>query len=266
MLICGDCRHVSWMKRPSEAELRNHYARQYDQLHNMRDQQEAGRAYYKTHLDFLAGFFSKKERLTLVDFGCSWPVLLEEALKNTSYESHWGIEPSTDAVAHGLALGIKMVTPDEWLSKVLDRSAHIIRFSHVLEHLPDPVETLNQAKTKLRPNGIVYITQPSFPVLKPNRPPQSLQDAVYPEHLHFFSPLSLSVALAKSGLRFLEFSAFQNEDKQKAHYQDALDLDYAKEKLAFLKARQPSYFKAEGTVPYFLGENIHAIAVLLEKS
>ena len=87
--------------------------------------------------------------------------------------------------------GLEILTPTQYADEVPEGSVNIIRFSHVLEHMIDPKAAVAMAVSKLRVGGILYITQPGFPVLRPIRADHPIKDSRFPSHLHFFSPLSL---------------------------------------------------------------------------
>jgi SAM-dependent methyltransferase len=79
------------------------------------------------------------------------------------------------------------------------QTADAILLSHVLEHLPDPEQVLQNARLVLRPGGVVIIAVPHF---------GSIVTAVMgkrdffispPEHLTYFSHAGLGELLKKSG-------------------------------------------------------------------
>lgn len=98
-----------------------------------------------------------------MDFGCSFPYLLTEA-KKSGFAELVGIDSDVHARRMGKENGITMLGPEHLDTGISDCSIDIVRFSHVLEHLIDPVGTLVKTVEKLRERALVYITQPSFPV------------------------------------------------------------------------------------------------------
>jgi len=134
----------------------------------------------------------------------------------------------------------------------------VIRFSHVLEHMPAPLDQLRRAEPLLRQGGIVWITQPAFPVLRFGEIRGTVQDAAYPSHLHFFSPISLAEMVRRCGFSIVRLFAFQNEQGVARNFRDDLDPDHANR--YFNDANVQASWGigqelAEGRVPSFLGEN-----------
>lgn len=149
-----------------------------------------------------------------------------------------------------------MFDPVSFLDKVPDGSIDIIRFSHVIEHMIDPVATMRDILKKVSPDGLVYITQPTFPVLFKDAKPQQIMDAVYPEHLHLFNPVSLHRLLEPLGCNTKTFWAFQKESEVYDIFQGQIDADYAEQKGGYLRALRPSYCNPLGTSPWFCGQNL----------
>lgn len=264
LVICEACRHITWAGTPSSAELAAYYATRYASDHNQRDLQEQGRAYYADHAQELLQkyriFGGTKDKPVLADFGCAWPVFLEEADKTEAYGALIGVDYETATLNRGRTLGFAMATPDAFFDTQKPGSIDIIRFSHVIEHTIDPVSLLQKLLRVMADDGLVYITQPTFPVMKPDTPPRTIKDSVYPEHLHFFNPLSLSNALKQAGFAVVELAAFQDEIALAALYRDSLDKAYATRKLKALRNLTPTVFQVYGGYPDFIGENMFVYA------
>ena len=79
-----------------------------------------------------------------------------------------------------------------------------ITSSHVVEHLPDPVETLRMMKSLLAPGGIVWVGVPnaSYPINKALSGKHPLADL--PLHLMQFTPKSLIIAAERANLKLLK--------------------------------------------------------------
>ena len=148
----------------------------------------------------------------LADVGCGVGVFLAAAK-----ESHWdvfGIEESPYAAGFAKqAYGLDYVPH---LHSVKPSSLDVVRLSHVLEHIPEPVAFLQEVKRLLKPNGILSI-------IVPNREPLcckltnatrrvfsnkiKLAGAIYPNmHVLGFSVSSLTSLVTSQG--FKKESAF----------------------------------------------------------
>jgi 2-polyprenyl-3-methyl-5-hydroxy-6-metoxy-1,4-benzoquinol methylase len=254
LLICEDCRHVWWDSFPSEEELGDYYRRQYTQAHSQEDLQAAAREYYAGHLrDLLHRVGRRAEECRICDYGCSIPVLLIEAGR-AGFRQTLGVDYCEQTQAYGAAHGVRVLLPEQ-LESLPDGSIDIVRFSHTLEHSRDPVGVVAAVLQKVRPNGLVYITQPNFPVFRFGPSAHDLKDTVYPEHLHFFSPLSLLKLALRLNLCVRQFFTHQNEESVIATSGDQLDPEYSKFRLAAYKGIGESAVHELGNYPHYAGEN-----------
>ncbi len=262
--ICNNCRHICWDEMPSEADITAYYKNDYAGEHDLIKIQEDGRAYYKTHtkelLDKYKSFNGASEAITLVDFGCAWPVFVDEAVQSKLYNDVIGVEFDAHTVIEARQKGFNLQTPDEFFKNTAHGSIDIIRFSHVIEHMIDPCDMLKKIELLLANDALIYITQPIFPMMKTDVPLSALKDSVYPEHLHFFTPHSLQHLLHNIGFKITEMSAFQNEEEFVQLYKDNFDKEYAINALLDLKNVAPLSFKKEGRFPTFFGDNVYSYA------
>jgi hypothetical protein len=120
---------------------------------------------------------------------------------------------------------------------------------------------LRSLTPKVRSGGLIYITQPNFPVFRPRRSNHDLLDTVYPEHLHFFSALSLIEMVSRLSLCVIRFFSHQKEAEVVSKYREMIDLDYARERLAAYASRGDVNFPDYANYPYYAGENsvLHAL-------
>ena len=254
LVICRHCRHIRWASQPTDQELADYYRAQYTQAHAQVDIQEDARAYYRNHLNELASVLGRKPKeLTLMDYGCSIPVLAHEAVR-LSFKGVIGVDWADEAKEYGRGWGVRVLTPLQ-LTSVPDRSVDIVRFSHTIEHSIDPMALLRSVLPKTRPGTLIYITQPNFPVFRARLSAHDLLDTVYPEHLHFFSALSLIEMVSRLNLSVIRFFSHQNDAVVVSRFQDMLDLDYARERLAAQAAKGDTHFSEYSNFPYYSGEN-----------
>ena len=245
---------------PSETEISGYYRTHYTQAHSQETIQAQAREYYRNHLFELAAIVDKKpQEATLMDYGCSIPVLGHEAVK-LSFKGILGVDWADEAKECGRAWGVEVISPSE-LGSVPDRSIDIVRLSHTIEHSIDPLGLLRSLLPKMRPGGLIYITQPNFPVFRPQRSAHDLPDTVYPEHLHFFSALSLIEMVSRLNLRVIRFFSHQNEAEVVSKFREMLDTDYARERLRAYASKGDVNFPEYANYPYYAGENsvLHAL-------
>jgi SAM-dependent methyltransferase len=254
LLICRNCRHIWWQSMPSEADISQYYRERYTASHSQDRIQTEAREYYRRHLKELAAAIGlEPNEATLMDYGCSIPVLAHEAV-NLSFRGVFGVDWSDDAKESGSTWSVRVLTPPQ-VAEVPDRSIDIVRFSHTIEHSIDPPALLRSVLPKVRLGGLIYITQPNFPVFRAQPSPHDLLDTVYPEHLHFFSALSLIEMVSRLNLRVIRFFSHQNEAAVVAKFVEMLDLDYARQRLAAYASKGDPYFPEYANFPYYAGEN-----------
>lgn len=264
LVICPQCRHVCWRERVAGERIREHYDAQYSASHQQAEIQQANRAYYRSHASELASMLAGNPGPAsppgcVVDFGSSYPTFLEEA-RASGVRRPVGVDFSADVRQAGETLGIEMWDPTGFVER-FEGSADVIRFSHVIEHLADPVGEVAAVIAHLAPGGIAYITQPIVPVLRAEPASLGFPDAVFPEHLHFFNAISLTSLLRRAGLHIEEFFAFQAEEAVRAQYGGAVDLAYVEERLpAGIGANIPEAFSPLGGRPTFYGQNCRVVA------
>jgi SAM-dependent methyltransferase len=254
LLICRDCRHVFWETAPTREDLADYYSRRYTSIHSQATIQESARDYYRSHLKELLRISGvAKQNAAILDYGCSIPVLLAEA-RLMGFRSAIGVDYSQESKAYGGEHGVQVISPEQ-LRDFPDCSLEIARFSHTLEHSIDPVAVLGEVVSKVRPGGLVYITQPNFPVFRYAESPLDLRDTVYPEHLHFFSPISLAAMARRHHLEIQTLFSHQNESAAAEAYNVIFDLEYARERMAPYANRGDAFFPELSNYPHYMGEN-----------
>lgn len=82
----------------------------------------------------------------------------------------------------------------------------VISLTHVIEHLPDPVDTLRRCKRLLAPHGTILVTAPHRPLgwTRGSTDLSSWQKYSYnhvPAHIQYFSRRSMSIFAQKTGCR-----------------------------------------------------------------
>lgn len=254
LLICRQCRHIFWEVMPTAQEVADHYTRVYkgpvETEHNLE--------HYAGHVRELATLAQRSvEDLRLADVGCSVPVFLKVA-RNLGAEHCWGVDFSEHAAKAGIEWGIHVVKPDVFLATTPDKSLDVLRYSHTLEHLIDPVRMLSDQVKKLRPGGVLYITQPNFPALRPEPANVEIEDANWPEHLHFFSPLSVAKLVERSGCKVERLFSADNENARAAKFFPFADVAYVASKR---RDRGEAIFGALNNWPNYYGANVALYAV-----
>jgi SAM-dependent methyltransferase len=244
---------------PTADELGAYYASQYTGEHGQDAVQQDLVDYYLSHAHELAGVLRVPPRdLSIVDVGCSYPVFLEQARK-AGYRRVLGVDYSSEAAAYGAARGVDVVAPEAF-AELPDRSFDILRYSHALEHMISPAVTLGAQIQKLRIGGLLYVTQPNFPTFKA-APGQELKDSVWPTHLHYFNPVSLSRMVEDAGAEIIRFFTVGEAEAAAERYGLTMDTDYGRRSYARLAELGEPSRGVLNNFPAYTGENSGLMAL-----
>lgn len=136
----------------------------------------------------------------LVELGCAYGYFLDEA-KASSYRVS-GIELCEDAVQNCNARGLDDVHHGEVSKAALSRfsNADIVVLLDVIEHLPDPVASLDAAAETLKPGGLLLMTTGDFSSMVAKATGSNWRLMTPPQHLWFFTPKSLQALCNRLGL------------------------------------------------------------------
>jgi SAM-dependent methyltransferase len=211
VLRCGTCRLAYTVPRPDPEELRAYYPDSYasyrESVPATTVRQRLGArvdaARFSAGIRF--GAFRRVTRLPpgrLLDVGCGRGDLAEWFA-----ERGWqvaGVEPSEYAAKQAAERGIEVHrgTLDDapWAPESFDA----ITFSHVLEHVPDPLTTLRQVLALLRPAGIVAVSLPNFGAWQRRLFGEAWFPLDLPRHLQHFDRVSLPHMARAAGLEPIE--------------------------------------------------------------
>lgn len=146
---------------------------------------------------FLGGHL--REGIRILEMGCAAGGLASHIRGTLRVSRYDGIEISRDA-------GEAANYIDHIYGAILDVdcSYDLVIFSHVLEHLDDPVSTIACAGNLLKPSGIIFVEvpngggHPSIPV------------DYNPGHVHVFSPSSLMLLLREFYIYRFETGAYES--------------------------------------------------------
>jgi SAM-dependent methyltransferase len=184
---CGGCDLEFVWPTPSADALRAVYERGYftgdgagyDDYFGREREIAARKA--DTRLDALSSV-ARRRPGRLVDVGCAAGYFVEAA-RARGWDAY-GVEPSPEA-RRGVdpALAPRVVAALDALPGDFDA----ITFWDVLEHLPDPLGALRDARARLRPEGVLGVVVPVIGSVNTRIAPQSWDQYKPPEHLWFFS-------------------------------------------------------------------------------
>jgi len=134
-----------------------------------------------------------------LDFGFG-----EGALLSVAERHGWacyGVEASPHALENGRRHGWKVTARPAEDAAFEPASFDVVTLIEVVEHLRDPIATLQQAVSWLRPAGLLYLTTPNAASLTRRLLGSSWSIFCPPEHWLIWSPLGMRRALGRVGLR-----------------------------------------------------------------
>jgi 2-polyprenyl-3-methyl-5-hydroxy-6-metoxy-1,4-benzoquinol methylase len=87
----------------------------------------------------------------------------------------------------------------------------VITMNHVIEHVPDPIELLNECERILKPGGKVVLTTPNSSCWGRKLFKKNWRGLEPPRHLHLFSPSSIAQALRNARFRGISVRNFSSD-------------------------------------------------------
>lgn len=158
-VLCLNCRNVYQSPRPKYDERFLQAA--YGNYHLFREDYSYGgpvQKGFKKETSEIMTFDKKRE--SLLDVGCAMGDFLFCA------KNHYPLVCGTEisgAMARFAARKLQVTVYDtQFTSLDIPERFSCIHMSHVIEHVPDPVEWLEKAKKLLRPEGIIVICVPNM--------------------------------------------------------------------------------------------------------
>ncbi len=164
--------------------------------------------YFRHRLIQIERHFPKGQKLTILDIGAATGEFLDAAAKGG--HTVVGIEFSADARRSAYEqYGIRLHSPGS--IPAAEHGYDVIHMNHVLEHLPNPLTTLNQCHQALKPGGLIVIEVPRQFDNDLDRLRSFLSTYHSPtfnayslHHTFFFTPKVLFEFLATAGFHVLQ--------------------------------------------------------------
>ncbi len=217
---CTDCGFVYLNPRPIAETIGQFYQDEAYQpfLSTLGERSLWDRLYEFVRSHALRGKRNKIERLQktgrLLDVGCGTGEFLDEMQRHGWQVA--GMEKDEEAAQfagknYGLAVQTRLLQECEFDKASFD----VITFWHVLEHVYDPIETLNTAKSLLKPDGLILIAMPNIHSFDARFYGQHWVALDTPRHLLHFTPDSVAklcdvIGLRLLGVRQMVLDAFYN--------------------------------------------------------
>jgi 2-polyprenyl-3-methyl-5-hydroxy-6-metoxy-1,4-benzoquinol methylase len=196
-VLCRRCGLVFQSPRLTEVALQGYYRHLYSRRGHSREQNpEKDRWVQRNRAEHLAGLVRglRPQLRRHLDVGSSSGELLMTFQREFGGEGY-GVEPGESELEQASAAGLQVVASIEQLPRHAAGTFDLVTLSHVLEHLPDPVGTLQLIRREwLAADGLVLVETPNLY----GHPSFELG------HLAVFTPQTLRSALTSAGLKPVE--------------------------------------------------------------
>jgi len=140
----------------------------------------------------------------ILDVGCGTGEFL-----NTCKNAKWqtiGIEPDDDARGMGIKNYDIDVRPESEIKNLENESFDVITMWHVLEHVPDLNDRINDLKRLLKPKGIIIIAVPNCDSYDARKYKEHWAAYDVPRHLYHFIPSTIDKLLKKHDLKLFKIA------------------------------------------------------------
>ena len=200
--ICKHCSHRFMNPQPGWAELALYYDDKYEPYapsHGVSSDEttvisNARKTGEYRHVRIAPG-------MRILDVGCGGGSFLRIARELGAKVQ--GVEPSAIGCNQSRAHDIPVFlgTMEEYIeSDQFQGGFDLLTANHVLEHVPDPVETLKAMSKALATDGKIWLAVPNGACVFARSLQTRWASADLPYHLMHFSPASLAAAAARAGL------------------------------------------------------------------
>jgi SAM-dependent methyltransferase len=198
---CRGCGLVFLQPRPAPETLATHYPDTYYPLDEepSTEARTVAEGLLRRVNDWLRASGRGGSTARLLDVGCGTGLFLH--LAQASGMQGQGIELSASAVRYARTRYGLDVHEGTLESADLPTDAFdVVVMWHVLEHLPDPVASLQRVTRLLAPGGLLLIAVPNFASVEARVFGRRWYSLDAPRHLYQFTPESLRAVLAIAGL------------------------------------------------------------------
>ena len=149
----------------------------------------------KMQIDLVLTQFVKDA--SILEIGCGEGILLGQ-LRKYGFSALEGFEPSYTAAKRAQKRGLSIHNA-YFDPLIINRKYDLVVMSHVLEHIENPIEFLEQINSILNPGGGLLLTQTNYRGLIPKIQKDSWYAWVPDQHFWHFTPKSLETIFNRTG-------------------------------------------------------------------
>ncbi|MFT5285445.1 MAG: 2-polyprenyl-3-methyl-5-hydroxy-6-metoxy-1,4-benzoquinol methylase [Planctomycetota bacterium] len=208
MVRCNQCSLVYINPQPTQAEVMHYYpSGQYCCFAQLPPKGLLMSILYRMMVSMKrrAVMPSMPDDGVLLDFGCGtghWLVALKQGAKPG--QRFIGIDASEGAIDKLKAAGIEAYVGDDQvlLDELEENSVDVILLTHVIEHVPDPKQTLARLARVLKPGGVIHGVTPNVDAWDTRRYGKYWGGWHAPRHFILFDDVMLRKYVSEADLEF----------------------------------------------------------------
>lgn len=207
--VCTQCQHCFLNPQPSWSDLGEYYHsgyQSYESTHGVGESLE--KAVESARMSGSYRHVSIHSGLKVLDVGSGGGSFL--CVAKALGAEVMGVEPSSHGVNSAKSLGLEVFegTLEEFAAGKPHLRFDLITFSHVVEHLPDPIGTIALAATLLAAGGRIWVAIPNGACRFARLLEWRWHSTDLPLHLHHFSPNSLRVLADRADVSLLDLRTY----------------------------------------------------------
>jgi len=155
------------------------------------------------------GLVARKDKIKLLEIGCSQGYLLEAVRNNARFEAE-GIDYAEGPINYARSSGLKVNRSSLEDMRYAAELFDFIVALHVIEHVQNLNETFREIRRVLKPGGYVYIVLPCISHFKARLAGRRWHYIGPPGHLWYFTTQSMRVFLEQRGFSVVMNNPFSN--------------------------------------------------------
>jgi 2-polyprenyl-3-methyl-5-hydroxy-6-metoxy-1,4-benzoquinol methylase len=232
LLICPKCRLGKTNPFPEDEHMKQLYASTIYRDHESRFipfVERSIRVFRKFRRKRIERFIQKGR---ILDIGCGRGKFL--SLMQESGWEVYGLEFNEETAWHarnvlGLDIRTGSIADVHFDGAFFD----VITLWHVLEHLPDPVLTMEECRRILKPGGLLVIAVPNFDSLQAHISGDDWFHLDLPYHLYHFNDKNLNLFLRKFAFEIIKVKQFSLEFNPFGYLQSFLNMSHIEHNLLY---------------------------------